>query len=150
MDRRYLLKLAWQFGYVQCWSHAVVGPGISPQINVLLSQDISYCLINLFTISSSCFEVGFPDYVVDVCSRLQVSQLFNHAKDSDKKLRLSTTDFRFLFIVVQDLLPQSMNWQSGVLIDDFPDMHLQFPLWVIGDKNVENCSAELAKSSCDS
>lgn len=42
-----------------------------------------------------------------------------NAKDSDKKLRLSITDIIFLLIVVQNLLPQSMNWQSGVLINDF-------------------------------
>lgn len=57
------------------------------------------------------------------------------------------TDFIFLLIAVQNLLPQSMNWQSDVLINDFPDMHFQFLLWVIGDKN---CRAELAKRLCDS
>lgn len=45
------------------------------------------------------------------------------------------TDFIFLLMIVQNLLPQSMNWQSDVLINDFPDMHFQFLLWVIGDKN---------------
>lgn len=29
------------------------------------------------------------------------------------------TDFIFLLIAVQNSLPRSMNWQSGVLINDF-------------------------------
>lgn len=40
----------------------------------------------------------------------------------------------FFLIAVQNLLPRSANRQSGVLMNDFPDMHLQSVLWVIGDK----------------
>lgn len=78
-----------------CWFQ----PTNSPHINVLSSQALSYYGLtispSLTRHISSYFDVGFTGYDVAGCSRRQVSQIFNHAKDSDGKLRSSVTDFTF-------------------------------------------------------
>lgn len=130
MDWRYLFKLASQVWIFQCWSHFCSQPKNCPQVYVALSQDIFYCWL---TFSSSAAHVS--RFSRSCCRCLLKAPGFS-SSTTPKTLRLSVTGFIFLLIAVQILLPQSMNWRSGVLINDFPDMHLEFLLWVIGDKRL--------------